>query len=304
MNNIINDIKDSFKAGNFLTKLIYINAGVFALVKIVLLVCNWFSISTFWLQYLEMPAFLPSLLRQPWSIITYMFLHTDFIHVIFNLIALYYFGRLFLQFFSQKQLVAVYIWGGIAGALVYIAGFATISHFAPFKLVSFLLGASASVMAILFAAVGYAPNSQVQVTLIGTVKLKYIGLAFLALDIIGLDGLNSGGSMAHIGGAVMGYLFAVCLQKGTDLSMPITRCIDWIVNNWPQNPFSKKGRFKVTVDNTQRMSDAQWNRKQKEQEKARQERVDLILEKIKKSGYNNLTDEEKKSLFDLSRNEQ
>lgn len=305
MNQFFNDIKDSFKTGNFLTKLIYINAGIFILVKLALYLCNWLDVSTYWIGYLELPAFLPALWRQPWSLLTYMFLHKDFVHTLFNLIALYYFGQLFLHYFSQKQLVAVYIWGGLAGAAAYIVSFMLMPYLAPYKMVSYLLGASASVMAILFAAVGYAPNTQVQVTLIGQVKLKYIGLAFLALDVIGLNGQNWGGAISHIGGAIMGYLFAVCLLKGTDLSLPITRCIDWIVNHWPkQNPFSKKGHIKVTVDNTRNMSDAQWNKQQKEQAKARQERIDLILEKIKKSGYNNLTDEEKKALFDLSRQDQ
>lgn len=301
MNRFWNDIKTSFKEGNFLTKLIYINAGAFAVLKLAIILCKLLGASTYWVQYLEMPAYIPTLLQQPWSLLTYMFLHTHFAHAIFNLIALYYFGQLFLQFYSQKQLVAVYIWGGLAGAAVYLLGFNLFPYFASVKMVSFLLGASASVMAILFAAVGYAPNSEVNVTLIGNVKLKYIGLAFLCIDILGLGAINSGGSMAHIGGAIMGYVFALLLQKGTDLSQPITATIDWCVNHFSRKSSAGKKRFKVTVNNTRNMSDAQWNMQRKEREKARQERINEILEKIKKSGYQNLSDEEKKSLFDLTK---
>lgn len=300
MNKFFHDIKESFQSGNFLTKLIYINAGVFVIASVALVLCDWFDVSTYWIQYVELPAFGLSLLRQPWSLITYMFLHTNFAHVIFNLIALYYFGQLFLQFFSQKQLVAAYIWGGIAGAIGYLGAFTLLPHLAPYKLVSYLLGASASIMAILFAAVAYAPNQTVQVTLIGPVKLKYIGFVFLALDLLGLGAINSGGSISHLGGALMGYIFTICLQKGNDISLPITNLIDWVVDHWPTR---SKSKIKVTVNNTQNMSDAQWNQQQKQQAQYRQERIDQILDKIKKTGYQNLSDEEKKSLFDLSKDQ-
>jgi hypothetical protein len=229
-----------------------------------------------------------------------MFLHTSFAHAIFNLIALYYFGQLFLQFFSQQQLVAAYIWGGIAGAIGYLGAFTLLPHLAPYKLVSYLLGASASIMAILFAAVAYAPNQTVQVTLIGPVKLKYIGFVFLALDLLGLGAINSGGSISHLGGALMGYIFTIGLQKGNDISLPIINLIDWVVDHWPTR---SKSKIKVTVNNTQNMSDAQWNQQQKQQAQYRQERIDQILDKIKKTGYQNLSDEEKKSLFDLSKDQ-
>ncbi|MBQ1176167.1 MAG: rhomboid family intramembrane serine protease [Paludibacteraceae bacterium] len=308
MNPFLNKIKDSFKAGNFLTRLIYINAGVFVIIKLALLVCTILKFPTHWVNYLEMPASLPNLLQQPWSIITYMFLHSHFAHAIFNLIALHYLGKLFLCYYNQKQLVAAYIWGGLAGAALYVMGYNLLPYFASYQAEAYLLGASASVMAILFATVGYSPNSQVQLALVGNVKLKYVGWAFLALDLIGLGSVNSGGSMAHLGGAFMGLLFGYCYANGKDLSKPITKALDWLANHYHMPSFkgwgASKKKIKVTVDNTQNMSDAQWNKKQKEREKLRQERIDQILEKIKKSGYQNLTDEEKKSLFDLSKKDE
>lgn len=302
MNRFINDIKESFKEGNFLTRLIYINAGIFVIIKLVLLFFTLFNLPVDWVNYLKMPASLPQLLLQPWTLLTYMFLHTHFVHAIFNLIALYYLGKLFLNYFNQKQLVAVYIWGGLAGACIYLIGYNLFPYYEWHKSAAYLLGASASVMAILFATVGYAPNNQVRIALVGDVKLKYIGLVFLAIDLLGLGSINSGGSMAHLGGAFMGILFGYSYTQGKDLSRPITAIIDYIVNNWPDKQPKKK--FKVKVNNTQHMSDAEWNKQQKENEKHRQERIDQILEKIKKSGYQNLTDEEKKSLFDLSKKDQ
>jgi membrane associated rhomboid family serine protease len=308
MSQFFSDIKESCKRGNFLTRLIYINAGAFFIIKCTLVLFMLFKVSTHWISYLQVPAFIPSLLHQPWSILTYMFLHTQFIHAIFNLIALYYFGRLFLTYYNQKQLVAVYIWGGLAGAALYVIGYNIIPYFVNYQTQSYLLGASASVMAILFATVGYAPNSQVQLALVGNVKLKHIGWVFLALDLIGLGSVNSGGSMAHLGGAFMGLLFGYCYANGKDLSKPITKALDWLANHYHVPSFkgwrTSKKKIKVTVNNTQNMSDAQWNQQQKEREKLRQERIDQILEKIKKSGYQNLTDEEKKSLFQLSKKDQ
>ena len=301
MKHFINHIKSSFRAGDFLTRLIYINAGAFALVQLALLVCRFFNLPDYWVQYLEMPAWLPSLARQPWSVLTYMILHTHFVHAIFNLIALYYFGRLFLSYYTQKQLVATYIWGGLAGALFYLLGVNFLPAYDAIKHLDYLVGASASVMAILFAAVGCAPDNEINLTLIGRVKLKYIGLAFLAFDILSLGGINSGGSLAHIGGAIMGYLYAYLYTRGTDLSRPINAVINTLVNAWPKQSPLKKGRIKVTTNNTRHMSDAEWNQQHKQSEKARQERIDLLLDKIKKSGYQNLTEEEKKSLFDLSK---
>ncbi len=299
MNRFFNDIKQSFKEGNFLTRLLYINIGLFVILKLSLLVCTYTGTSIHWVDKIKVPASLPVLATQPWSVLTYMFIHTDFIHAIFNLIALYYMGRLFLFYFNQKQLVAVYIWGGLAGAFFYLIGINFFSFLETYKHANYLLGASASVMAILFAAVGYAPNNQVRLALVGDVKLKYLGLVFLAIDLVGLNSTNPGGALSHLGGAFMGYIFGASYLNGNDLSKPITAIIDWVVNNFSGN--QPKRRFKVKVNQTQNMSDAQWNKQQKEREQLRQERIDQILEKIKKSGYQNLSDEEKKSLFDLSK---
>jgi membrane associated rhomboid family serine protease len=116
MANILEEIKQSFSRGNYLTRLIYINAGVFVIVKLMSVISTYvLGVSNLWITYLELPAFVQTLLRQPWSIITYMFMHHDFIHLIFNLLTLYWFGKIFTDYFSQKQLVGLYFLGGMAG---------------------------------------------------------------------------------------------------------------------------------------------------------------------------------------------
>jgi membrane associated rhomboid family serine protease len=296
MANIIDEIKQSFNKGNYLTRLIYINAGVFLVVKLLSVIFTLLGISNIWISYLELPAFLQTLLKQPWSIITYMFMHHDFIHLIFNLLTLYWFGKMFIGYFSQKQLVGLYFLGGIGGALFYILAYNFVPSLSSHLFLSYLIGASASVMAIIFALVRYIPDEEVHLALIGPVKLKYLGIAMLVLDVIGTTSINAGGSIAHIGGAVTGYFFAqLIINSGKDITEPINRVIGWVNDLFKQN---KKPKF--TVHRNTSKTDEEWNMENKNRKRENNEEIDRILEKIKKSGYANLSDEEKKRLFDLS----
>lgn len=296
MANIIDEIKQSFNKGNYLTRLIYINAGIFLVVKLLSVIFTLLGISNIWISYLELPAFLQTLLKQPWSIITYMFMHHDFIHLIFNLLTLYWFGKMFICYFSQKQLVGLYFLGGIGGALFYILAYNFVPSLSSHLFLSYLIGASASVMAIIFALVRYIPDEEVHLALIGPVKLKYLGIAMLVLDVIGTTSINAGGSIAHIGGAVTGYFFAqLIINSGKDITEPINRVIGWVNDLFKQN---KKPKF--TVHRNTSKTDEEWNMENKNRKRENNEEIDRILEKIKKSGYANLSDEEKKRLFDLS----
>lgn len=297
MANILEEIKQSFSRGNYLTRLIYINAGVFVIVKLMSVISTYvLGVSNLWITYLELPAFFQTLIRQPWSIITYMFMHHDFIHLIFNLLTLYWFGKIFLDYFNQKQLVGLYFLGGIGGAIFYLAAFNISNTFNANIFFSYLLGASASVMAIIFALVRYCPNQEIHLALIGPVKLKYLGIAMLVLDVIGTTSVNAGGSISHIGGAVTGYLFAqFMINSGKDITEPINKVIGWVNDLFKQN---KKTKF--TVHRNTSKTDEEWNMENKNRKRENNEEIDRILEKIKKSGYANLSDEEKKRLFDLS----
>ena len=297
MANIIEEIKQSFSRGNYLTRLIYINAGVFLVVKLLSVVCTYIlGASNLWITYLELPAFFQTLIRQPWSIITYMFMHHDFIHLIFNLLTLYWFGKIFTEYFSQKQLVGLYFLGGIGGAIFYIAAYNFTSVLKANIFFSYLIGASASVMAIIFALVKYIPDEEIHLALIGPIKLKYLGLAMLVLDIIGTTSVNAGGSISHIGGAITGYFFAASMIKsGKDITDPINRIISSINDFFKRN---KKPKFTVHRNTTK--TDEEWNMENQNRKRENNEEINRILDKIKKSGYANLTDEEKKRLFELS----
>ena len=297
MANIIEEIKQSFSRGNYLTRLIYINAGVFLAVKILSVIFTYvLGISNIWITYLELPAFFQTLIRQPWSIITYMFMHHDFIHLIFNLLTLYWFGKIFTDYFSQKQLVGLYFLGGIGGAIFYILAYNFIPNLNSHIFLSYLIGASASVMAIIFALIRYIPDEEVNLALIGPVKLKYLGIAMLVLDVIGTTSINAGGSIAHIGGALTGYLFAqFMINSGKDITIPINKIITFI-----NDLFHSRQKPKFTVHKNTTKTDEEWNMENRNRKHENNEEIDRILDKIKKSGYANLSNEEKKRLFELS----
>lgn len=296
MANILEEIKQSFNKGNYLTRLIYINAGVFLVVQLLSVVFYLLDISNIWFTYLELPAFFHTLMKQPWSIITYMFMHRDLIHLIFNLLALYWFGKIFINYFSQKQLVGLYILGGIGGAIFYLIAYNITNTFQYNIFFSYLIGASASVMAIIFALVRYIPDEEINLALIGPVKLKYLGIGMLILDIIGTTSGNAGGSIAHIGGAVTGYLFGhLMINSGKDITEPINKLITWVNDFFKRN---KKPKF--TVHKNTSKTDEEWNIENNNRKRKNNEEIDRILDKIKKTGYANLSDEEKKKLFDLS----
>ena len=154
------EIKQSFKQGTLHTKLIYVNIGVFlavSIVNVIMLISGnkgYFSL----LEWLEVPSYLPHLIWAPWTLVTYMFTHENLFHILFNLLALYWFGQIFLRFFTQKQLLSTYLWGGLAGSILFVLAFNTIPLFVEMKYLTVMIGASASIMAITFAAATYAPN--------------------------------------------------------------------------------------------------------------------------------------------------
>ncbi len=295
MANLIDDIKLKFKHGDMLVKLIFINVLVFLLLHIVSILLKLFNLGDFDLiQYVAVPSVPSELLMRPWTLFTYMFSHYDIWHILFNMLVFYWFGRLFLNYFSERQLAGLYLLGGLAGAIVYILAF----NFVPFymKMHSLLLGASASVMAIVFAISFYRPNLVVNLLFIGGVKIVYIALVMFVIDFVSLDDMaNPGGHIAHIGGAVVGYIFAHFIQRGTDITAWINKIMDFFVNMFS---FKKKPKMKVTYSNSRtREKEYDYNERKNRQEAD----IDAILDKIKQSGYDSLSKDEKKRLFDASK---
>lgn len=295
MATIITDLKRTYQNGNTHVRLIFINVGVFILTALLAVVLQLFNCPVdYLLQWLEMPASISQFLCQPWTLITYMFMHAGLLHILFNMLWLYWFGELFLQFFSSKHLRGLYILGGICGGLLYLLAYNIFPYFAPMISYSYLLGASASVLAIVAATAYRAPNVPIRLLLLGTLPLKYLALIVIGLDFLFLTSSNAGGHIAHVGGALAGLAFARTLDKGTDLSLLINRCIDGLTSLFKKKRYHTKMNIK---SGGKRRNDYDYN----SHKKAQNNEIDRILDKLKKSGYESLTSEEKKSLFDASK---
>jgi membrane associated rhomboid family serine protease len=291
--NIFDNIKLSFRQGSNLIKLIYINAGVFLLYHAILIAFKLFnSGGIFLLPFMAMPADGLQLLYHFWTPVTYMFMHEGFLHLFFNMLCLYWFGKIFLMYYSEKQLTGLYLVGGWMAGLFYFLSFNIFPYFDAEVSQSLLLGASGSIMAIIVASAVASPNLEMRVLFLGGVKLKYIALVAILTSFFGITSNNAGGEIAHLGGALTGYLFVVSLHKGKDITKWLNDLLDSIVNLFSR----KKLKVKKTKYSTsyRKMTDEEFN-----MEKVRRmQEIDRILDKIKSSGYDSLTAEEKKRLFE------
>ncbi|HSG67719.1 MAG TPA: rhomboid family intramembrane serine protease, partial [Bacteroidales bacterium] len=249
-------------------------------------------VEQFILDFFALPASPELLLIRPWTIITYMFLHISFWHILFNMLWLYWFGKIFAQYLNERQLLTTYILGGIAGGLLYILTFNVLPVFEDTLPLARALGASASVMAIVMAISLFVPNFSINLLFIGRVKIFYLALALFVIDFFMIRHGNAGGHIAHIGGALYGFIYVHYLRRGKDLS-----------RMFPSFRFKKRTRpFKVKkgkadVHTPQRPStDDEYNRQRVEKQK----KIDSILDKISRSGYDSLSKEEKEILFNNS----
>jgi len=294
--NLFENIKQTFRQGNILVKLIYINVAVFVLFHLTIISLKLFNVSgEFLLQYLAVPANVTQLLYRIWTPLTYMFMHERFFHLFFNMLCLYWFGKMFLMYFSEKQLVGIYFIGGFLAAVFYIVAYNVFPYYNSLIYTSLLIGASGSVMAIIVATAVKSPNSEMRLLLIGAVKLKYIAIAIVLISLFGITSKNGGGELAHLGGALIGYLFAVLLNKGRDMTKWLNRLIDSLVSLF--RPKKMKVSKKSAHYNRPKMSDSDYNKNKAE----RMAEIDHILDKIKSSGYESLNAEEKRKLFEQGR---
>ncbi len=288
MAGIIDEIKDTYKNGNSLIKLIFINSAIFVLFKIVFLFYFFtdrtalFPIS----EWMAMPSSSVALLFKPWTLITYMFYHEEVLHFLFNMLNLYWFGKIFLMYFDEKKLVSVYLIGGVAGGLLY---FALYNIFPATFHPAILMGASASIIAIMTAAAIYAPNFKLYMVFIGEVKLIYIAIFSIALFAILIASDNPGGNIAHLGGAFFGYVWAKQFMRGRELTRGFSGFLDSVYSLF------KRKKLKVTYKRPP-TNDLEY----KKQKLINQKEVDRILDKISKGGYESLSKEEKETLFKVS----
>ena len=286
---IWDDIKKTFRNGSNLSRLIYLNIAVFILITIIAIIgflLNNPVISSKVLHLFSVPSSLKTLILRPWTLVTYMFVHKDIWHILFNMLWLYWFGRIFLEYLDQRKLVAVYLLGGMSGAVVYILSFNIFPAFAGVVTESIAIGASASVMAVVVAIAAFVPDYTIQLFLFGKIKIKYMALAIFVLTSIMDFSVNSGGKLAHIGGALLGYIYTMNLRQGLDIGKGFNKLLDFFVTIF-------KPRQKLKVTHKKASTDYEYNKNKAEHQK----NINDILDKISKGGYESLTKEEKETLF-------
>ncbi|MEN8124004.1 MAG: rhomboid family intramembrane serine protease [Bacteroidota bacterium] len=279
------DIKLKYDNANVIMKIIYITAAVFILTflnnSISFLsnsqgnfMIDWFALSPHFEQYII----------KPWTIITYGFMHEGIFHILFNLLILYYFGNLFLNFFNEKQLLIYYFFGILFGGIVFMLSYNYIPALQTKRAV--LVGASAGVTAVLIGIATHIPNYVMRFQFIGNVKLKIIAIIIVVLDIIQIPNGNAGGHLAHLGGALTGFLLTNNFNSGKDF-------ITWseqFLKTKKQKPFKTVYKNKKAANTNVRQTDDQ------------QRKIDEILDKISKSGYEALSKEDKDFLFKIGKN--
>ncbi len=308
MADIFNNISFKWKTGTWLLKIVFINIAIFLFLRIGSLVCFFGGIDpSRFLTWIECPSSLSALALQPWSIITYMFAQFDVLHILFNMLWLYGFGRLFLEFNSQKQLLALYIYGGLLGAIAFMAGYSILPVFNGIN--GWLIGSSASAIAIVIATAILNPDHKVGLLFIGQITLKWIAIISLVIFMFGLSGNNSGGHIAHFGGALAGALYGFMMRRGIDITRPFNKMLDSFANLFfairdfklpkrAKKPKAKKWEKKQAAA-TPHNKDNTTGKKATASAQDQAE-LDRILDKIKKSGYTALSADEKKRLFDVS----
>ncbi len=288
--NIADEIKESFKKGSVLTRLIYINLAVFVCIRLIYVVFFLLNEKFALLSWLALPADIHVLLSRPWTLLSYMFLHFDFLHIFFNILWLYWMGKIFVFYFDARKLLSVYLLGGLSGGVLFLLAYNLFPAFTEVISFSRLLGASASVLAIIAAIATHAPNHPINLLFVGQVKMKHLAIVSILLYIISIAGANSGGNLAHIGGALFGFLFASYKRKGTD----ITAWLDKLIGN-AEKLWAPGKKVKVSYRNSN--SDFEYNRRQN----VKQDDINRVLDKISKSGYDSLSKDEKELLFKMGK---
>lgn len=288
---LIDEIKMSFTRSEGLFRLMFLNIVVFLLISVTKLIFflagSGSEHLTFFVSQVALHADFGWLLTHPWSLITYMFVHVNFLHILMNMLILFWSGKLFCEYLTSSRIVAVYLLGGIVGGLFYMISYNTFPVFSESVSLSSLIGASAGVLAVLVAIATLIPNYQMHLILFGPVKLKYIALVFTLIYLISIPDGNSGGNISHIGGIVFGFAYTRLLQKGINMGGWLEKMMSAVTGL-----FRPSSRIKV-VHKSDRMRKASGT--------PHQELIDSILDKISRSGYSSLTKEEKEILFKASK---
>ena len=297
MKDILEDIKRRFKEGDILTRLIYLNGGGFLIMFLFQIIYGLITGASFensndifasWTGVPTKDMF--EFLIKPYTLLTHMFVHADIFHIVGNMLVLYFSGKLFLNYFSKKQFLGLYFLGGITAAFTLII----LTSISPwFTSHTYAVGASAAVMAIVIGITSYSPNTKIMLFGLFPVKLMWIGIVYVASDLVQFEDTNSAGHLAHLAGAGVGYWFSASFKQGKDITKGINKFIDGFLGL-----FTSKPKMKVVYnqEKVKNMSDEQYNT----HKKTTQKEIDAILDKISSSGYSSLSKREKDILFQHS----
>ena len=299
MNGILDDLKNVFrKPDNALLRLIIINVIVFLGLGVLTTTLRLFGsegMAKIFHDQVVLPGNLSDLLYRPWTVLTYAFGHADFLHILGNMLALYWFGLIIAEYLGSKKLINIYVLGALAGSMSFLLLVTLTPYTAPG-----LIGASGAVFAVMVAAATLSPNYTFYLLFIGPVRIKYIAALWVVLSYIALGGLNTGGNLAHLAGALLGYVYIIQLKKGTDLGSWIHDFTDYVSNLFQKKPKMRvshnKSKSKVTATTAYRS-----HNKNAGENIPDQDEIDAILDKISASGYESLTKEEKQKLFRASK---
>jgi len=287
---IIDDIKLQYKVGGIVTQLIFWNAALFVLPWALFGLLSLIGIDVDYVQYLSLSSNPANLIWKPWSLLTYGFFHAGIMHIIFNLLVLNFAGRLFMTYFTGKQLLGLYVLSAIFAGVSYVFIFYVLNISAP------LVGASAAIMAILVATTTYNPMMELRLLIIGNVKLWHVTAVILIIDLMQIRSENMGGHISHLAGAFFGFMFIKLLENGSDLSKIVSSVLDFFATLFQKKESTPFRKVHKNYSKPIEKSVSKIVTKDKSQQQ-----IDDILDKISQSGYDSLTKEEKEFLFKVGK---
>jgi membrane associated rhomboid family serine protease len=291
LKSLIEELKYSFKRkDNGLIKIILINIIIFVVVGVIFVfshMTGYMTVLNFIQENQHLPAKFSTFMYRPWTLVTYFFSHDiqNIFHIVFNMLFLYWFGNLIVEYLGNRRLVNLYILGGIFGGIFYLLLYNLVPFFVQNNML-LLIGSSGAVYAVVVAAATLLPDYTFYLIFLGPVKIKYIAAFYLFISFLGSVGANAGGNICHLGGALIGYIFIAQLKRGNDLGKPLSKTKDFI-----GNIIEKKPAMKVSYIN---------KGKEIKPDFPDQKEIDAILDKINRSGYESLSKEEKQKLFKAS----
>jgi len=281
---------------NGLIQLIIINVIIFVGFGIINVLTLWSRLGSFEakfvMPFMALPSNVGDFIFKPWTLISYGFIHNGFLHILFNMLFLYWFGKLIKEYLGSQKVLSIFFLGIMAGGLLYILLYNFLPLFQDAVGESRLLGASAGVFSIVVGAATFMPNYTLMLLFIGPVRIKYIAIFYVLLSFLQSAGANAGGEIAHLGGAVMGFIYIKQLQKGNDWGTPIAAFMNWVKSFFIRQPKIKVSYSRKAKSNAKASANVS---------RGEQDEIDTILDKISESGYESLSSDEKQKLFNASK---